>query len=323
MNLENEHFLLLFVYQFDDTLKFFHFLHLLIEMVLLHVKGSDKLHEFLYQCSTKDSLEIITTNVIKIHNLRITLNALCDEMKELIQFGPMRSIELKGLSSNIIKETMPDLKMNDDEVYDFDLDPKGQRIGAPITDKSVIKTLNELIDKIQNHISIKRVSLRQKGLTKLCELESFMNDLRGALLISFPNQLPDYDILQQILMQNTPIEAADIKHSKSVRNVKTAQLWFTSKKLLRSDTLNKYIGNNEKTKIVVKITKQNGQMPMRENVVNEEMRKKMMAFWYKKQEKDKELKEEDDDNSYLQSSWADTNSLKKAFSGMDKGMQYK
>ena len=291
-------------------------------MVLLHVKGNGKFHEFLYQCSTKDSIDVITTNVIKIYNLRVTLKALCDEMKALMQFGPMRSAELKGLSSKIIKETIPELKMNNDEDYDFDLDPNGQRIGAPITNKNVIKTLNELIERIQNYISIERVSQRQKGLTKICELESFMDDLRGALLISFPNQLPDYDILQQILMQNTPIEVADPRHSKEVRDAKTAQLWFTSKKLLRSDDLSKYIGHNEKTKIVVKVTKQNGHMPMRESAVDEEMRKKMMAFWYKKQEKDKELKEEDDD-SYLQSSWADTDSLKKAFSGMDKGVQYK
>ena len=68
--------------------------------------------------------------------------------------------------------------------------------------------------------------------------------------------------------------------------------------------MEKYVGRNEKTKIVVKITKvgliknfvnseqmrffqMNGHAPVREPPVNEEARKKMMAFWYKRQEKDK------------------------------------
>eukprot|EP01084_Bolivina_argentea_P258884 436620_1 len=293
-------------------------------MVLLHIKGIQKHDEFLFECSTKESLDPISTNVVKIHNLRVTLRVLCNEMKELIKFGPMRNAELKGLSAEIIKETVTDLKMDEKEIEncDFDLDPTARRIGTPITNENILKTLNELITKIENYLSIDRVKLRYKGLTKLSELEEFQNELRGALLIAYPMQLPDYDTLQQVLISNIPLQIADINYSKEIKDINTAQLWFTSKKLLRTDKLNKYIGNNEKTKIIVKITKQKANMPLREAPVDEETKKKMMAYWYKKQEQEKELKE-DDDTSYLENQWADTNALKKAYVGIDTGFQYK
>ena len=286
-------------------------------MVLLHVKSQhDKAQEFLYECSTKDLLEIISTNVIKIYNLRATLKVLCLEMKELIKFGPMRNEQLKGLSAKEARENLPELKLNEDEAdCDFDLDPSFRRMGVPIQNANIIKTINELIGKIENYLKSERVAKRYKGLTKLSELDGFMDELRGAVLIAYPSQLPDYDILQQILIDNVPLEKADANYKKEVHDAETGQLWFTSKKLSRDETLSKYIGNNEKTKIVIKITKKSSNMPMREPVVDENMRKKMMSYWYKKQEQDKELKEDDDD-SYLMSDWANTNALKETFNGL-------
>eukprot|EP01083_Nonionella_stella_P071057 190596_1 len=293
-------------------------------MVLLHVKGVQKHHEFLHECSSKDSVDDISTNAVTIHNLRVTLKVVCEEMKETIKYGPMRTAQLKGLSAEIIKETIPDLKMDDEDAEncDFDLDPTARRIGIPIKNENIIKTLNELIQKVEHYMKPERVSLRHKGVTLLSELEDLMNEFRGGLLIAYPMQLPQYDLLQQLLIENIPLHEADINYSRDIYDAKTAQLWFAAKKLLRKDELNKYIGNNEKTKIVVKISKQKGHMPVREPAVDEETRKKMMAYWHKKQEQNKELKE-DDDNSYLESKWADTQSLKKQFLGMDTRLQYK
>merc|ERR1739838_1235425 len=98
---------------------------------------------------------------------------------------------------------------------------------------------------------------------------------------------------------------------------KTGQMWFAGKKMLRGEEkkMSDYVGTNEKTKIVVKITSQKGGAPVREPTVDEESQKKMMAFWHRKQEKDKELAEDDED-SYLQSQWVDPNALQAAFRGM-------
>ena len=42
---------------------------------------------------------------------------------------------------------------------------------------------------------------------------------------------------------------------KKVLDPKEAQLWFCSKKLMRGEVLSKYVGTNEKTKVIIKITK--------------------------------------------------------------------
>ncbi len=83
----------------------------------------------------------------------------------------------------------------------------------------------------------------------------------------------------------------------------------------RKETLEKYVGKNEKTKIVIKITKKEGRQPVREPVVGEEERKKMMAFWHRKQEIDKKFKEDDDD-SYLMADWANPKALRESTLGM-------
>merc|ERR1719295_107494 len=156
-----------------------------------------------------------------------------------------------------------------------------------------------MTQRISEYLDTARISRRAKGLTKLDELEAMMDDLRGCLLIAFPKQLPSHDVLQRVLMDNEPFS------SPQMRDPATAQLWFAAKKLKREDALNAYIGHNEKSKIVVRLSKKSGNMPMREPTVDEESREKLMA---------------DDENGYLQSEWADPNALKRAFLGTNKDL---
>ena len=53
---------------------------------------------------------------------------------------------------------------------------------------------------------------------------------------------------------------------------------------------------------------------MREPVVSEDEQKAMIAFYHKKQEEMKKL-EEDADDAFTHSSWANSGSLKAAFTG--------
>ncbi len=46
-------------------------------------------------------------------------------------------------------------------------------------------------------------------------------------------------------------------------------MWWAGKELLRDKALNFYTGKNEKTKIVVKLTKSGSGAPVRETAVNE------------------------------------------------------
>lgn len=45
-------------------------------------------------------------------------------------------------------------------------------------------------------------------------------------------------------------------------------MWWAGKELLREKTLNSYTGKNEKTKIIVKLTKTGSGAPVRENAID-------------------------------------------------------
>lgn len=65
---------------------------------------------------------------------------------------------------------------------------------------------------------------------------------------------------------------------------KESTLWAVGKEYHRGKPLNHYIGKNEKTKIIVKLTKEGTGAPMREPAVTKETEQEMMARWHRKQE---------------------------------------
>lgn len=62
------------------------------------------------------------------------------------------------------------------------------------------------------------------------------------------------------------------------------QLWFAGRLLLVGKLLKDYVGNNEKTKVIIKIAKRQEGAPGREVAVTEEQRKQMMLMAYHYQE---------------------------------------
>lgn len=75
-------------------------------------------------------------------------------------------------------------------------------------------------------------------------------------------------------------------------------------------------GNNNKTKVTVKLCSNSEGAPGREPVLSEEERKQLMLHAYRRQEEWKKL-EQDEDDSYLDSKWADGQNMKRQFHGLD------
>ena len=63
-----------------------------------------------------------------------------------------------------------------------------------------------------------------------------------------------------------------------------AQLWFSGKELIRGNPLKKFVGANEKTKIVVKLSKRGSGAPPREPVLSDDERKQFMLLAHRRQE---------------------------------------
>lgn len=69
--------------------------------------------------------------------------------------------------------------------------------------------------------------------------------------------------------------------------MKDTSLWWAGKELARGKLLKDYSGKNEKTKIIVKLSKIGGGAPVREPAIDHETHKKMLSYYYKKQEEQK------------------------------------
>lgn len=65
----------------------------------------------------------------------------------------------------------------------------------------------------------------------------------------------------------------------------------------------------------MKLSKRGQGPPGREAVMSEEQRKQFMLYAYRRQEELKKLEQDEDDN-YLNSVWADSKNLKRAFHGI-------
>lgn len=69
-----------------------------------------------------------------------------------------------------------------------------------------------------------------------------------------------------------------------VIDVQLAQLWFSGKELLLGKKMKDFVGNNEKTKVIVKLQKRGSGKPAREPLMSEDERKQLMLHAYRRQE---------------------------------------
>lgn len=87
-----------------------------------------------------------------------------------------------------------------------------------------------------------------------------MDRLKGAFMIVCPNGLPKDHPISVILSDSMDpavytVRVYVFKYStvQELFDPATATLWWANKELLRTEKLSKYIGTNEKTKIVAKL----------------------------------------------------------------------
>lgn len=159
----------------------------------------------------------------------------------------------------------------------------------------------------------KKLVVAKKPLTLKIVGEA-LNLLRGSVTIVYPMQLPPHDIIRMEF--NNTEDLTGTQASKEVIEPSKAQLWFAGRLILYDKKLLQFIGNNDKTKVVVKLNTLGEGIPSREPVITEDIRKRMMADAYRRQEELKKLEIDEDDN-YLNSSWADSGSFKRQAHGLD------
>lgn len=282
-------------------------------MVRLHIKKGEET-QFIYETSVVESVEDVTTSVTHIYNGRLKIIRLCGEMEELSKYGTLFPPDILGLTEEQVEE----LKLKDDwgekcipsGGWVLNKDPIGRRNGRQPTEHMqdvIIKTITEAKGLISKKQAEAGICVTQKMVQEALDM------LRGAVIIVYPMNLPPHDVIRQEFENKEDLSGTQA--SLDVIDPAMAVLWFSGKEMQRNKILSHYLGKNEKTKVIVKISKIGQGAPAREPVISEQDRKQMMLHQYRRQEELKKL-EEDGDDKYLNSSWVNSNSLKMSFQGL-------
>uniref|UniRef100_A0ABD2W0D0 Uncharacterized protein n=1 Tax=Trichogramma kaykai TaxID=54128 RepID=A0ABD2W0D0_9HYME len=140
--------------------------------------------------------------------------------------------------------------------------------------------LKKAIEDARAMISKKLID--QEVLVTQKTVQDALDIIKGATMIVYPMGLPPHDVIRLELENNEDLSGTHA--SLEVIDFDMAQLWFSGKELLRGNKLKEFIGDNDKTKIVVKISKRGSAAPPREPVITDEDRKMLQLHAFKRQE---------------------------------------
>merc|ERR1719453_751749 len=234
----------------------------------------------------------------------------------LAQHGPMKPPEQQGLDD--ATPLLEDYDVADGTVKprsapersaNYRPDPTERRTGNAPTDE-LAAVISKTVEDAKALTSENQVTMKRP--TTSASLTEAINNIKGATMIAYPMGLPDYDPVRAILEERADADGAGALESLEPDG---AALWCFNKELQRDELLSKYVGKNEKTKVVAKLQKKGAGAPQREPIVSEDEQKAMIAFYHKKQQQVEKMEAEDDD-AYMHSQWANPKSLKNAFTGV-------
>lgn len=281
-------------------------------MVRLHIKkANDSL--FLHDTTTQQEVPELLAEVLAIYDLRLKVLRLCEEMQSLAKHGHVLPGNMQGLTEDQIEE----LKLTDE--YEPKCIPSGGSLLEPdacgrrsghAPNLKMAEVIMKTIADAKQGVSGKLTDVN-KVLT-LKDVQDNLDKLRGAIMIVYPMKLPPYDPVQAEFDNDQDLSGTQA----SLEVIEKGSLWWAGKELMPEKKLGDYCGFNEKTKIVVKLTKKGQQAPQREAQMTDEQKKQMMAWQYKKQEEMKKLHVADDGDDYMNSEWANPNTLKNQFQGI-------
>jgi hypothetical protein len=277
-------------------------------MVILDVKRDEKKNEFLFETTVKANVGETVRELCEVHNLRLKLLRLAMCCKELAKHGPLRPEETRGISDGTGK-----ISELDPNAYGQPTNPDehGYRTGCP-PPPEVADVVHRTAEEAEAAVSVSLVTQKRCIDRHTCQMH--IDNLRGAVMIAYPafHRLPVYDPTRLELEDKEELDG----HSElqNVLDARETNVWWAGKELRTDQSLEHYIGRNEKTKIVAKLAAKSCGAPVREPRIDEATHKAMMSHYYKKQEDSKKL-QEDDDDSYLDSEWANPKAMKSALVG--------
>lgn len=283
-------------------------------MVFLHIKRGEE-SQFLFETKLNNRVEKVQKEVLAIFNGRLKISRICSEIEQMADHGTALPVNMVGLTDDQIEE----LKLKDEWAsicvpsggYIFNKDGCGRRNGQQPNDK-MQEVLRKTCTEAKALVSKKLVE--QNRCLVIKDVQNALDLLRGAVRIVYPMDLPGHDPIKMEFMNIEDLSGTQA--SRQVIEPAKCQLWFAGRHLVPEQLLSDFLGTNEKSKVIVKITKREEGAPGREPAISEETRKQLMLMAYRRQEEMKKL-ELDDDDAYLGSTWADNRQMQRTVHGID------
>ncbi|KAJ4456873.1 putative UPF0769 protein C21orf59 [Paratrimastix pyriformis] len=254
--------------------------------MLIHLKKNE--HEFVYETTLNTPVDQVIADLVNILNLYLKVKRLLMVVPDLAQHGPQRPPETQGLDECLPQEELEKIKAACvPGVAEYCPDPNGLRTGqAPIqaVRETLMKTVEE-VTAITNKENLVRHAI------SLPVLEEGLARLRGAVMIAYPQGLPEFDPVRIILDNQEDLTTCAF--AKDILDPATAMLWFSNRQIERGRPLKDFMrGCTERTKAVCKLTRGGSMAPAREAPMSTDEEKQMMAYWYHRQEEEKRMKAE-------------------------------
>lgn len=237
--------------------------------------------------------------------MRLRISQLCGAIREMGRYGAMKKPDAAGLDE--VAEKYDNATIEKNEFYQAD--PTGARTGNGVGPQ-LMETIERVCQDAEAVLSPNYAAL--KKAVSIALLTEKLDNMRGAVIMSFPMGLPEWDTVRLTIEGIDGLEGTAA--GQDLMDPDSAEVWIASRALERSQTVGDRLGKNEKTKVIAKMQQPGGGCPGREPGVSEDEKKSMMAYYFKKQEEMKSLSESNEDE-YLNSSWADPKALQRSLRG--------
>eukprot|EP00096_Caligus_rogercresseyi_P002358 TRINITY_DN14474_c0_g1_i1.p1 TRINITY_DN14474_c0_g1~~TRINITY_DN14474_c0_g1_i1.p1 ORF type:complete len:287 (+),score=64.38 TRINITY_DN14474_c0_g1_i1:239-1099(+) len=277
-------------------------------MVFLTIKSNDE-KLFVFESSLSSGVEKVLTEVIRLRNGIEKIKRLVAEVHDLIEHGVSWPPERRGL----LNEQADELHLNPNQELSSRYpqrsnlpfascpDPRLKRSGLAPGDAESARILSES--------STAALNLTKSEPLAWDHLQEGLEIIQGALAIVYPRGIPSFDPVQMELANTEEVDGSLIWDPTLMC------LWFASKPLSDSETLSKYLGNNEKSKCIIKVSQRGQGPPPKERPFTEEEEKRLLLEQHRRAETLRKLAKEQDNSS--SSGWTDGESLKKKFNGVE------
>jgi len=284
-------------------------------MVLLNVKHMNN-SIFLVETTLMASVDETLAQIIKLHNGILKVNRVVEHLKDISEHGVHLPANMIGLLPDQISELKlcePDVQLTEpSQGFETDPDPLQRRNGKRPTEAG-----RDILEKTAGEASAKvsRENVAAGLPVTWSSVEEALQQVKGAISIVYPQGVPVYEPLRMELENREDLSGTQA--SKQVIDPAEGVLWFASKELQTGKKLSEYLGKHEKTKVVVKLTTRSAGQPTREPLLSQDDQTRLMMANHKRKEELEALdKASRDDDSYLNSSWADPNALKRKMHGV-------